>query len=264
MALVIPIDADERMTGFRNETADYPPSPPVAIASIFPSEVFWDRPYGHYLIGPAEYDDQFQLIEPTVLVIEDAKDRRDFGEGNMLWTPVLALSIAEDLVREERKDIGLFICGGLGATPEELKKAHRVAEKSDTAEVNTVLATFPTTYEVETAKKRRVEWLKDKIVEGDEMWARSGDPKWIDDNSRRACLELNIKREWSKRTPERKICPACSSDVLPSAILCRECNYILDASKYDPRMFATPGIPASPPKKPGRPKKVRVEDGGSK
>jgi hypothetical protein len=90
-----------------------------------------------------------------------------------------------------------------------------------------VLEKFPG--ECERAKASQNRWFMKLIRKGDDDWARHKQHKMITDIQRYAAKHMNLNKEWAiEPEPVTMVkCPACSSLLEDSAIVCKNCKVIL-------------------------------------
>lgn len=82
-------------------------------------------------------------------------------------------------------------------------------------------------------------WLMKIIAEADDLWSKYRQHRVITGLARTAAQYLGFDREWITVVPEiEKKCPACAKNVNPTAVICANCNFILDEKKYKTMKFA--------------------------
>lgn len=127
---------------------------------------------------------------------------------------------------------GLFwVLGNWNA--DKVKKDPRVAEKLD------------------EIREIQNNWFQKLVVLGDDDWQRHRQHTAISDIQRVAAKTLDPEnkrgREWifvnntqQTQMDEMKsmICPACGSDIINTAIICRYCKLIIDQKRYAEMKFA--------------------------
>jgi hypothetical protein len=101
---------------------------------------------------------------------------------------------------------------------------------------------------LEEIKKIQAEWFISLVRLGDDDWERSRQHQTISDTQRYAARSIDPtnkqNRQWIFVDPknsviaETSICPACGSDVLKTAVVCRYCKFVLDEDKYSQMKFA--------------------------
>ena len=213
-----------------NIMVDVPKTPAICLASVSPTPFKWDRTYALYQnrIAPAIYGENGILQSVAKMVVVDSRDRMDAGEGKFFWQPVFGLDIAKDFLTKQNQDMGLFLCHG-----------HVEIEYDANGDVKSVELPEPRDDEIQAALARRKLWLQTKLQEGDALWAKYGqNPLHIDDNSRRACKELGVHREWASNIREMKECPSCGEMLKGGVAVCKECGAVVDAERYAKIQFA--------------------------
>lgn len=169
----------------------------VAIASISEQDWYISRTHGVYHIPACAKGQEYAL-----LLVTPRGDALDLGDNRRFPFTISAREIAVDLL-QDLHDHGIFVCAGARPSAEELG----------------------------TAVKRRDDYYKRLVSDGDTMWARGHSFREISDLHRRAAIALGLEREWAY-VPARMVdCPACGEKVKPGVAVCRHCRAILDAEK---------------------------------
>ena len=98
----------------------------------------------------------------------------------------------------------------------------------------------------------QINWFKALIRLADDDWQRTHQLKTISDLQRVAARFLEIDKPWVDTIPEeQQQCPACFHVVDPRAVVCYNCNCVLDLKKFEQMNFAGIPVPKTPNPKPG-------------
>lgn len=175
----------------------------ATICSISELDWYATRSYGHFHIPACPKG------QPYILVfIEDHLDKFSLGEDKYTPFPVGGEDIARDLVgyHEPENSLekeGVFVCAGEKPTPAELEQAH----------------------------EKRLEAARQRVMQGDTLWARHRQPRMVPDHCRRAVTLLGESREWAYVVQKKAPCPVCGESVLEGVAMCKFCGAILDREK---------------------------------
>jgi hypothetical protein len=88
---------------------------------------------------------------------------------------------------------------------------------------------------VKAAKNNTMAWFERLVKLADDDWAKNESHRTITDLQRKACTYLNIDRAWNFDIFKQlsNLCWACKSIVNPLAIICHECNAVLNVTEYE-------------------------------
>ena len=90
----------------------------------------------------------------------------------------------------------------------------------------------PTRQELDNAKKRLEETMKQLVSVGDVEWARYHRYEYIPDSARVAAKFLGLEKEWAYQPEMRVDCPACGAKLPNQEVaVCKSCGAILDREK---------------------------------
>jgi hypothetical protein len=96
----------------------------------------------------------------------------------------------------------------------------------------------PSKLELTAARGELAKFMSERILEADQAWARGPESAEavIRPTIHHVCAEwMNLKdRAWLRGTdPQAQAsCPACGSNVSSTAMVCKECSFILDVEKH--------------------------------
>ena len=94
----------------------------------------------------------------------------------------------------------------------------------------------------------QINWFKALVRIADNDWAQTRQPRSISDLQRSAAKFLEVDKAWLDIIPEeQKQCPACYHVVDPRAVICYNCNCVLDMKKYEDMSFAGTRTPNPKP-----------------
>ena len=208
----------------------------VTIISQVPFELRESKPCypSEYIIPAAPWKGISTLIVETAHCYVYV----DSNRGSMK-VPLIAEELAEAIIKDfstavlartETAKPGLFFEPG-DWTPEEA-----------------------TTKFVDKIKKFRtyqINWFKALVRLADDDWQRTHQLKTISDLQRSAARFLELDKPWVDTIPEeQQQCPACFHVVDPRAVVCYNCNCVLDSEKFDKMNFAGLPVPKNPNPKP--------------
>lgn len=207
----------------------------VTIVSQVPFELREHKPCypGEYIVPAAPWKGISILVVDTAhcFVYVD-------GNRGSMKIPLLAEELAEAIIKDfsiavlARTDDakpGLFVVPGEWTTEEASKKFADKIEEYRTYQIN---------------------WFKALVRLADDDWQRTHQLKTISNLQRVAAKFLELDKPWVDTIPEeQKQCPACYHVVDPRAVVCYNCNCILDHSKYGQMSFAGM-VPKTPSPKP--------------
>ena len=188
----------------------------VKVGSIYPYSVTEHKPG----LFPSLYhlegtkDDK----HPTVLEVNDAHYWLVPDNGIPLKIPVPASELANSLVND-------FISGCFGAFEGTYPGIYIIGDdaKSDLAKT-------------QRAQNR---WFKRLIEMADNDWALSNKPGSINRIQRHAARALGVEREWMMEASDTpKFCPACTRSVPALAVVCMNCQCVLDPDRFKTMQFA--------------------------
>lgn len=162
-------------------------APYVAVKKVFP--------YGPEIHVKARAEGE----EFSVTEIRPAKSHKDFGNDRYEYYEVLALDIANDLIRDVETQ-------GVWAGTEPV----------------------PTREAIDAAKAKQVQFYMTEIAQADSDWARFQDPRKISTHAVLGARELNMKRPWAVDVSTMVQCRGCKELVAPGAVKCSHCASILD------------------------------------
>lgn len=156
---------------------------------------------------------------PQVLVIEDAVSHLYLGYDRGTYpTPIPVDKLAESIINDSTRSV-------LEYDP-NTKPALFWVEGEFTAKE--VMAKFPDKIKEVLASQNR--WFMKLIKLADDMWSRFHQHKMISDLQRIAAQQLGLSnKEWAI-TPEPVQlipCPACTTMIQSTAIVCKNCRAIL-------------------------------------
>jgi hypothetical protein len=179
---------------------------------------------GHFQIPPAEKD------KMSILHVQDSVFHvyLDMDRGSMT-VPVPALKVAESIVAD-------FKSAKLVTSPGEAEPGIFAVNGHVTQKE------VETKYAEELKEQRRVQhnWFSALVHQADDDWSRYKQHRMISDTQRFAAKLLGLDREWNLTTIIENIgkCPACTSVVPASAVVCPACRCILNAEAYKKLTFA--------------------------
>ena len=178
------------------------------IGSIYPYTVEEYKPGLH----PSTFSIEGTMDDktPTILEVEDAHYYFHTDNDIAQKVPVPAKDLVKSIVND-------FIVGCLGAT----QMAYPGIFVFDKAE------------DVDIARSAQNKWFKILIEKADTDWAIAARPGSINRIQRHAAKALGVEREWTVEASDNpKFCPACTRSVTPGAVVCMNCQCILDANLY--------------------------------
>ena len=97
----------------------------------------------------------------------------------------------------------------------------------------------PTKKELAAARAALEKYMSQRVLEADQAWARGPQAAEavIRPQIHHVCAEwMNLRdRAWLRGTDPKAqaSCPMCDANVSSTAVICKECNYILNPEKYD-------------------------------
>jgi hypothetical protein len=96
------------------------------------------------------------------------------------------------------------------------------------------------TPEYNLAKARQITWFMKLVKQGNDTWNKFRQHKAISDINRVAARELGVNAEWTIDVKDVKTenCPACMTVVSSEAVICANCNAVLNAEKLKSLQFA--------------------------
>jgi hypothetical protein len=85
------------------------------------------------------------------------------------------------------------------------------------------------------AKNNTIAWFERLVKLADDDWAKNESHRTITDLQRKACTHLGIDREWNFDVFKQlsNLCWACKSTINPAAIICHNCQAVLNATEYE-------------------------------
>ena len=179
-----------------------------SIGSIYPYTVEEYKPGLHpsTFVIEGTLDDK----SPTVLEVEDAHYYFQTDNNIAQKVPVLARDLANSIVKD-------FISGCLGATHIAYPGIFIYSEEGDVVEARTA----------------QNKWFKILVEKADNDWAIAARPGSINRIQRYAAKALGVEREWIMNASDNpKFCPACTKSITVGAVVCMNCQCILDPTAY--------------------------------
>jgi hypothetical protein len=172
----------------------------VFIYNVGPHDWPVSRSYGYFNIMACPEGTSHS--QPLIVTVR--KRHMDMGENQYELIDIQAEDVARDIVVDNLlEQHGVFIAAGEKPTPAEISKA----------------------------KQRLKEFYTKMLHQGDTEWARYHRHEFIDDNSRRACQALGVKREWAYEVVEKAPCPFCDEHVRVGVVKCPACSAIIDLDR---------------------------------
>ena len=172
---------------------------------------------GRYYIPQADDKDT-----PGILHVSNGRSDMYLLDGRTIPFPCPAEEIAKSLVND-------FNLAQLEADPTSHPALFYVNGTYTAAEV---ILRFKD--KVEEAKKLQVKWFSKLIRRADDDWNKWKQHRMITDIQRHAAKELGmINKEWyhSPQPEEFVKCPACATLVESSAVICKNCQFVINKEK---------------------------------
>jgi hypothetical protein len=212
----------------------------ATVVSVFPHTVKTSLPLlpSYYEVEEAGPEDPKILVVGTAINdVYVGEGRGQFGQDRTIMrVPVPADQLAHAIVSDYISGMqgvvlpdivpGLFWVPGK-QTVETIKSLHG-------AELLAVVA-------------RQHNWFKELVKLADDDWMRYKQHKMLSDLQRKAATLLKVDRPWlfeAEITAALSECPSCFEKVHPQAMVCKHCNYVLDAKRFERSKFASAGTAA--------------------
>jgi len=187
---------------------------------------------------PAEYvvPAALSLDEPGVLVIEDAEGYKyigyDVGLGvkdGVIKNLIPALDIARGIA-VTHISAQIFTEYSTRCIP----GIFAIEGEWTSEQVRDVFTALYTEH-----RENQVRYYEKLIAEGDDIWTRFRQHRFIADSQREAARIMGQKREWANRANAIKIdCPGCGEFVDPTKAVCRHCGCIINEEVYTTLRFS--------------------------
>lgn len=191
------VEFDERIRNVQHMQSggSEPQFPPCFVINVGAEE--WAIPctYGNYVIPARPDGKRFAAMK-----IEQRRDANDMGDGRKSPAWISATDIALDLVQRVGPRFGLFVCSGPNPGDKDLK----------------------------AAETELTSYLKELVVEANNVWSRSRNSNLISDMQRRAAKELGLAFDWIFDPTQMADCKYCGGKVKPNVAVCMHCGGILN------------------------------------
>ena len=156
---------------------------------------------------------------PTILEVKDAHYYIQTDNNISQKIPVSANDLAKSIVTD-------FITGCLGISHEAYPGIFIFNNDKDT----------------DKARDAQNKWFKVLIEKADADWGIAARPGSINKIQRYAAKALGVEREWTVEASDTpKFCPACTKSVTIGAVVCMNCQCILDPVAYAKLSFVGQG-----------------------
>jgi len=151
----------------------------------------------------------------------------ELGPGGDGWIsrPMLSREIAEALVRDE---VNSCINISVGYSQPAITFFPGRLQKSDV-----VLGQVKRLEEIREMQKR---WFMELVRQADIDYAQIKSPGVVSELQRKAAKALNLRNKpWDINSEVENVmaCPMCQTIVNPKAIICSNCNYVLDKALWE-------------------------------
>lgn len=192
-----------------------------SVVSVVPFPIREKKPSllpAEYYIPPAKPGD-FEILH-----VERAHVILQIMEERTIRLPVLSEDIAKSIVADYCDG---FLARISGEAEPGLFVVNGWPEKKE------VSARYQT--ELEQATRKQNYWFKRLVELADDDWSRYHSHKMISDIQRYAAGSLKLDREWMLAQAIEAAaseCPVCFVKVNPRAIVCSNCNFVLNEEAY--------------------------------
>ena len=183
------------------------------VGSIYPYTVEEYKPGLHpsTFIIEGTKDSKF----PTIFEVKDAHYYIQTDNNISQKIPVLANDLAKSIVND-------FISGCMGTA----------------TDANPGIFIYNSEEDLPKAITSQNKWFKRLIEMADNDWSITHRPGGINRIQRYAAKVLGVEREWTTEASDNpKFCPACTRPVSSGAVVCMNCQCILDAREYAKLQF---------------------------
>lgn len=200
----------------------------ASIISVFPFEFREVKPGihpGYYYIEAAK-----DVNTPSITIIQQARYYIYLGDKRNFPVDVPAIDVARSLVRDlimsmveadEDAHAGLIAVEGM------------VDEKMLIGMKDML----------DSLREIQVNWFRKLVDLADKDYARVKSPVAVSDLQRMAAKTLNLQKEWGTiadaGVPIK--CPACQTLIPKESVVCQNCRFVINPSKYKELQFATQG-----------------------
>lgn len=162
-------------------------------------------------------NDVYYLINPDLL--SDAKEVRQ------IKVPVPSIELAQSIIMDY--SVAVLGIAPPDAAPGLFALKGDWTDKKDFQLKHNALIGFHT--------KTQTKWFENLVAIADDTWAKTRSPISISELQRTACEILGFKRDWLNPIASELLdkCPVCMNTVLPGALKCVACGYVINKIELD-------------------------------